>query len=63
VTTIGKSQKNIFYYKGYSILNYTNVGVSVISYFFGFISYLTKNTVVSKKMNSGEVLNYNLYRL
>jgi hypothetical protein len=34
------------------------VGVSVVSRFFDFSLYLTKNTDLTKKINSGEMLKY-----
>ena len=43
------------------MLNYLTVGVSLVSSFFDFISYVTKNKVLSKKINSAERLNYSLY--
>jgi len=42
---------------------YMNVGVSDVTYFFEFSAYFTNSTALIEKTDSGEMLNYSLYRL
>jgi hypothetical protein len=44
-------------------IKHMTVRASVVSLFLDFSLYLKKNTDLTKKINSGEMLKYSLYRL